>query len=75
MLLYKTVLRVQIKLDAETLYFSGGDSFMGKLRSNMLGTQFTIYDGGEVNCQFMNLFKNFHILPSAGDKGKTGSLG
>ena len=27
---------------------SGGDSFIGKLRSNMLGTQFTIYDGGEV---------------------------
>jgi len=26
----------------------GGDSFIGKLRSNMLGTQFTIYDGGEV---------------------------
>ena len=25
----------------------GGDSFIGKLRSNMLGTQFTIYDGGE----------------------------
>ena len=26
---------------------AGGDSFVGKLRSNMLGTQFTIYDGGE----------------------------
>jgi len=25
----------------------GGDSFVGKLRSNMLGTQFTIFDGGE----------------------------
>lgn len=25
----------------------GGDAFIGKLRSNMLGTQFTIYDGGE----------------------------
>ncbi|XP_050691142.1 tubby protein homolog [Eriocheir sinensis] len=25
----------------------GGESFCGKLRSNLLGTQFTIYDGGE----------------------------
>jgi len=25
----------------------GGDAFVGKLRSNMLGTQFTIFDGGE----------------------------
>ena len=24
-----------------------GDSFVGKLRSNMLGTQFTIFDNGE----------------------------
>ena len=24
-----------------------GDCFIGKLRSNMMGTQFTIYDGGE----------------------------
>jgi tubby-related protein 1 len=24
-----------------------GESFVGKLRSNMVGTQFTIYDGGE----------------------------
>lgn len=25
----------------------GGESFCGKLRSNLLGTQFTVYDGGE----------------------------
>ncbi|UYV66541.1 TUB [Cordylochernes scorpioides] len=25
----------------------GGDSFVGKLRSNLLGTVFTVYDGGE----------------------------
>jgi len=25
----------------------GGEAFVGKLRSNMLGTQFTIFDGGE----------------------------
>ena len=24
-----------------------GESFVGKLRSNMMGTQFTIFDGGE----------------------------
>ena len=24
-----------------------GESFVGKLRSNMVGTQFTIFDGGE----------------------------
>ena len=23
------------------------DSFIGKLRSNMMGTQFTVFDGGE----------------------------
>ncbi|XP_023348185.1 protein king tubby 1 [Eurytemora carolleeae] len=27
----------------------GGDSFIGKLRSNMLGTQFSIFDGGETS--------------------------
>ena len=25
----------------------GGDSFVGKLRSNVMGTQFTIFDSGE----------------------------
>ena len=25
----------------------GEDAFVGKLRSNMLGTQFTIFDGGK----------------------------
>ena len=24
-----------------------GESFVGKLRSNMMGTQFTVFDGGE----------------------------
>ena len=27
----------------------GGESYSGKLRSNMLGTQFTVYDGGETS--------------------------
>ena len=25
-----------------------GESFVGKLRSNMMGTQFTVFDGGEL---------------------------
>ena len=29
------------------MFVLGGDAFIGKLRSNMLGTQFTIFDGGE----------------------------
>ncbi|KAA0198212.1 hypothetical protein HAZT_HAZT002903 [Hyalella azteca] len=29
----------------------GGESFCGKLRSNLLGTQFTVYDSGDGGCQ------------------------
>ncbi|XP_018017179.2 protein king tubby 1 [Hyalella azteca] len=53
----------------------GGESFCGKLRSNLLGTQFTVYDSGDGGCQKKQSEKSRNRLEIAAVVYETNVLG